>query len=235
MLHRNIDLRSMRYAMLSLTSDDMPNFTYASPEEMRGAQEKALNLWVGATSPLWAPFWLSSAVGIGLWAWSQGFRRVQETVGAMPDSFKIAGSVAPPTDVQGTVQNMVDDGVIAPIQAAGKAIQEMTAAATPSPQADQVKSVADQVKAAGDEATSRAADLGRAATTTVDKATERAIERTEAQADAAADILADTGTVLTEGAGTMPKAAAAVAADTAVAASDSDRPALRKPTNPKKS
>jgi hypothetical protein len=223
--------------MLSLTSDDMPNFTYATPEEMRGAQEKALNLWVGATSPLWAPFWLSSAVGIGLWAWGQGFRRVQETVAAIPDSFKALSDGTTPTDVQGTVQNMVDDGVIAPIQTAGKAIQDVTAAVTPSPQAvaDQVKSVADQVKTATDEATVKAGALGHAATSTVDKATTRAIEETKAQSDAAADVMADTGTLLTASAETLPKAAAAVAADTAVAPSDSDRPALRKPGSPKKS
>ncbi len=215
--------------MLSLTSDDMPNFTYATPEEMRGAQEKVLNLWVGATSPLWAPFWLSSAVGVGLWAWGQGFRHVQETVAAIPDSIKALSDGATPTDVQGTVQNMIDDGVIAPIQAAGKAIQDMTAAVTPSPQA-----VADQVKAATDETTAKAEDLGDAATTTVDKATTRAVEETKLQAEAAADVMADTGTLLTAGVEALPKAATAVAADTAVAASDSDRPALRKPGSPKK-
>lgn len=218
--------------MLSLTSDDMPNFTYASPEEMRSAQEKALNLWVGATSPLWAPFWLASAFGVGLWTLGQGFKRAQGAIGAGPET-PVAEPQAAATDVAGTVQNMVDDGVIAPMQAAGQAIQDMTAAVTPSSQA-----LVDQIKAAGDEATAKAEDLAHAATSTVDKATERAIEQSEAQADAAGDIIADTGSLLTGGAAVLPpaaKAATALAADTAIAPADSDRPALRKPGAPKKS
>ena len=228
--------------MLSLTSDDMPNFTSASPEEMRGAQEKALNLWVGATSPLWAPFWLASAFGIGFWAFGQSFKRAQGAIGAgfeaSPEALAIQSHA---TDVAGTVQNMVDDGVIAPMQTAGQAIQDMTAAVTPSPEALIPEVLApeafvDQIKAAGDDATAKAEELGHAATSTVDKATERAVEQAETQADAAADIIADTGSLLTGGTAVLPQAsgaAAAVAADTAIAATDSDRPALRKPTGKK--
>ena len=211
--------------MLSLTSDDMPNFTYASPEEIRGAQEKALNLWVGATLPLWAPFWLASAMGVGLWSLAQGFRRFEEGMRAAPDSLTVwMGGNA--TDVAATVQTMVDDGVIAPMQTAGKALQDIGKAATPSPRA-----VADQMKAAGDDITARTAAAARTATDTVDKATNRAVEQAKAavdvQADAAADIADDTGSLLPQG------AAAAVAADTAVSPSDSDRPSLRKPGNKK--
>jgi hypothetical protein len=204
--------------MLSLTSDDMPNFTYASPEEMRGAQEKALNLWVGATSPLWAPFWLASAVGVGLWSLGQGFRRFEEALRATPESLTVWASGGGATDVAGTVQTMVDDGVITPMQTAGKALQDMGKAVTPSP-----KAVADQMKAAGDGITAKTVDAAHAATRTVDKATNRAVEQAEVQADAAADVADDTGSLLPQG------AAAAAAADTAVSPSDSDRPSLRKP------
>jgi hypothetical protein len=222
--------------MLSLTSDDMPNFTYATPEEMRGAQEKALNLWVGATSPLWAPFWLSSAVGVGLWAWGQGLRQIQETVGAIPDSLKALGNGVATTDVQGTVQNMVNDGVIAPIQAAAKAIQDVTEAVTPSPEA-----IAEQIKAAVDDVTppvvtiqeAVAAPLEEVPAPVVEKVVEKAEAKVEPQVEAAADVVADTGTLLAEPLDLMPKAAVAAAADTAVSVSDGVRPAPRKPTGKK--
>ena len=234
--------------MLSLTSDDMPNFTYASPEEMRGAQEKALNLWVGASLPLWAPFWLASAFGVGVWALGQGFKRAQGAIGAGFEPPVGAAVQNSATDVAGTVQNMVNDGVIAPMQAAGQTIQDMTTAVTPSPQTvvepikttdDAVKTAGDEAKVVGDDVTAKATELGHAATTTVDKATKRAVEASEAQADAAVDVIADTGSLLTGGSALLPpassKAATAVAADTAIAPADSDRPALRKPTSTKKS
>ena len=213
--------------MLSLTSDDLPKFTYPTPEDMKGAQEKALNVWVGATSPLWAPFWLASTVGIGLWAMGQGFRRTRDTLNVVPELY---ASVETPsaTDVAGTVQTMVDDGVIAPMQAAGKAIQDMTTAVTPSPQA-----IVDQINAAGDEATAKAADLAEAATSTVDEATTRAVEQAEAQVDAqaeaVADVSTDAGSLFPVDVASAGPAAAAVAADTAIAESDAVRPALRKP------
>ena len=206
--------------MLSLTSDDMPNFTRHTPEEIRSAQQKALNLWVGATSPLWAPFWLASAVGLGLWSLGQGFRRFEGTLRTVPGAPLDSGAA---TDVAGTVQTMVDDGVIAPIQATGKAIEDMTSAATPSPQA-----IAEQMKATGDEVAAQATDAAHAATGMVDKATTRAVEHAEAQADAAADIAEDTGSLLSQGS-LLPQggAATAAAADTAIA--EADRPNLRKP------
>jgi len=205
--------------MLSPTYDEMPNFTYASPEEIRDAQEKALNLWVGATSPLWAPFWLASTVGVGLWALSQGFKRTQETLGAVPDGISawVGGTSA--TDVAATVQTMVDDGVIAPMQAAGKAIQDMTTAVTPSPQA-----IAEHLKSASDEATETAAKAAEVTTVLADHATAGAVETFEAQADAAADVAEDAGSLLPADA-----PAAAVAADTAVSASDAVPPPPRKP------
>ncbi len=204
--------------MLSLTSDDMPNFTRHTPEEIRGAQQKALNLWVGAISPLWAPFWLASAVGVGLWSLGQGFRRFEGTLRIVPGATLDSG-----TDVAGTVQTMVDDGVIAPIQATGKAIEDMTSAATPSPQA-----IADQMKSTGDAVTAQVADTAHAATGMVDKATTRAVEQAEAQVDAAEDIADDTGSLLPQGSLlSQGGAATAAAADTAIA--EADRPNLRKP------
>ncbi len=197
--------------MLSLTSDDMPNFTYASPEETRAAQEKALNLWVGATSPLWAPFWLASTVGVGLWAAGQSFKRAQEAISAVPASFGAWTGVASPTDVAGTVQTMVDDGLIAPMQAAGKAIQDMTTAVTPSPQA-----IADQMKTVGDEAEAAAEKTAAAVTRTFETAT--------AETVAAADVATDAGSLLPEDA-----PATAVAADTAVGGADVIPPSPRKP------
>ena len=200
--------------MLSLTSDDMPNFTRHTPEEIRGAQEKALNLWVGATSPLWAPFWLASAVGIGLWSLGQGFRRFETSLRPAPDAA---------IDVAGTVQTMVDDGVIAPIQATQKAIEDMTSADTPSPQA-----IADQMKATGDEVTEKATDVAQAATGAADTATALFVEQAQAETDAVQDVAEDTGSLMPTNS-LLPKggAATAAAADSAIA--EADRPNLRKP------
>jgi len=203
--------------MLSLTSDDMPNFTAASPEEIRGAQQKALHLWVGATSPLWAPFWLASAIGVGFWSLGQGFKRAQATIGTLPDTLGALTAEPSSTDIAGTLQIMVDDGVIAPMQAAGKAIQDMTTAVTPSPQA-----ISDQMTAASDDIAAKTAEVAHAATATVDKATTQAVEQSDVQIDAAADIAEDTGSLLPEIA-----AATAASADTAVATAD--RPIVRKP------
>ena len=206
--------------MLSLTSDDMPNFTRHSPEEIRDAQQKALHLWVGATSPLWAPFWLASAVGVGLWSLGHGFRRFGETLRAVPGAPLDSGNA---TDVVGTVQTMVDDGLIAPMQATGKAIEDMTSATTPSPQA-----IADQMKSTGDEVTADAEDAAHAATGVADKATTLFVEQAEAQVDAAEDIADDTGSLLPQGSLlSQSGAAAAASADTAIA--EADRPPLRKP------
>ncbi len=210
--------------MLSLTSDDMPNFTRHSPEEIRHAQQKALNLWVGATSPLWAPFWLASAVGVGFWSLGQGFRRFQDTLRTNTGALADNGSA---TDVAGTVQTMVDDGVIAPMQATGKAIEDMTSAEAPSPQA-----IADQLKSTGDDVTATATDAAHATTDLADKATtlfvDEALAQTDAQVDAVEDIADDAGSLLPSG-GLLPQggAAAAAAADTAIA--EADRPNLRKP------
>ncbi len=210
--------------MLSLTSDDMPNFTRHTPEEIRGAQQKALNLWVGAISPLWAPFWLASAVGVSLWSLGLGLRRFEESLRTASAASIDSGAA---TDVAGTVQTMVDDGVIAPIQATGKAIADMTSAATPSPQA-----IADQMKSTGDEVTAQAVEAAHAVTEGGDTATTRAVEQAEAQvdtqADAADDIAEDTGSLLPQGS-LLPKGGAAIAAAADTAIAEADRPNLRKP------
>jgi hypothetical protein len=234
--------------MLSLTHDDMPNFTPSSPEDVREAQKKALNLWVGAMSPLWAPFWLASTVGIGVWAVGQGFKRAHTAIGTVPEPLS--------TDVAGTVQNMVDAGVIAPIQAAGKAIEDMTAAVTPSPQA-----IADQIKATSDDAVAATTDLAEVATVAVDETTQKVVETSDAQIDAAGDVAEDTGSLVAEVTPTpVPEAVktlfpaatsapasgatkqalkatsavAAATADTAVAVADTVPPAPRSPKGPGK-
>ena len=59
--------------MLSMEMD-APNVTLATPEEFKDASQKMVNIWVGAMSPLWAPFWAATAFGVGVWAWGQGFK-----------------------------------------------------------------------------------------------------------------------------------------------------------------
>lgn len=54
------------------------------PEELRQASEKMLNFWVGASIPLWAPFFAAASFGIGTWALTQAMQRQQELMKDMP-------------------------------------------------------------------------------------------------------------------------------------------------------
>ncbi|MEI9902688.1 MAG: hypothetical protein WDN06_00895 [Asticcacaulis sp.] len=46
-----------------MTSDaELPKISLATPEDYKQASEKAMNFWVGALSPLWAPFFAASRV-----------------------------------------------------------------------------------------------------------------------------------------------------------------------------
>ncbi|MGZ3298118.1 MAG: hypothetical protein ACXU8O_03810, partial [Asticcacaulis sp.] len=108
--------------MLSPTRDDMKTFGYAAPEEMREASRRMLNLWVGAISPLWAPFWLTSSIGVGLWTAAQTLKQIQTAARTSPDA--LAESSGGVTDVAGTVQDMVREGLIAPVHMAVSAVEQ---------------------------------------------------------------------------------------------------------------
>lgn len=61
--------------MLSVTDADTRKISVATPDDVRLASEKAFNIWLGAFSPLWAPFMAATATGLGFWSMSQAFKR----------------------------------------------------------------------------------------------------------------------------------------------------------------
>lgn len=52
------------------------------PDDVKKASERMMNLWMGAMSPLWAPFWAASSFGVGMWALA---RNVKPAEGLMDD------------------------------------------------------------------------------------------------------------------------------------------------------
>lgn len=60
--------------MLSMTDADT-TISFATPDDVRQASEKAFHIWVGAFSPLWAPFMAATAAGLGFWSMSQAAQR----------------------------------------------------------------------------------------------------------------------------------------------------------------
>ncbi len=60
--------------MLSMEMD-APKISLATPDDFKDASQRAMNIWVGAMSPLWAPFWAATTFGVSLWALGQGLKR----------------------------------------------------------------------------------------------------------------------------------------------------------------
>ncbi|WP_443750509.1 hypothetical protein [Asticcacaulis solisilvae] len=59
--------------MLSMTDTDT-TVSFATPDDVRQASEKAFHIWLGAFSPLWAPFMAATATGLGFWSMSQAMK-----------------------------------------------------------------------------------------------------------------------------------------------------------------
>jgi hypothetical protein len=57
------------------TYSDTVRISLATPDDIRELAERNLHLWVGASSPLWAPFWTAASFGIGLWSLGQAMAR----------------------------------------------------------------------------------------------------------------------------------------------------------------
>ncbi len=60
---------------MSTFTDTSVRISLATPQDIQDLSQKSLHLWVGATSPLWAPFWATASFGVGLWALGQGAAR----------------------------------------------------------------------------------------------------------------------------------------------------------------
>ena len=54
------------------------------PEDVRKASERMMNLWLGAMSPLWAPFWAASSFGVGVWAVSHNLKPAEGLLTELP-------------------------------------------------------------------------------------------------------------------------------------------------------
>lgn len=71
--------------MIAMTEDfksPFPFAAFATPEDIRKASEQAMNLWIGALSPMWVPFLAAS--GFGLTAYSAGKTLQKELLEDMP-------------------------------------------------------------------------------------------------------------------------------------------------------
>ncbi len=64
-------------------SPQFPPFSQ-TPESLKSASQQALNIWVGAMSPLWAPFWAATSFGLGAWMVSQSLTRTEDMMKGMP-------------------------------------------------------------------------------------------------------------------------------------------------------
>lgn len=123
--------------MPTMTDTDALSFSFAAPEAFQEAAQKAVNFWVGAASPLWAPFWAAASVGVGVWTVSQGFTR---TLGGtlydrdLPLVVKWPGFMAPPAPERLTEATV--EALEAPVELAEQAA---------SPVVEAVEAVAETV------------------------------------------------------------------------------------------
>ncbi len=77
MLHRNNFNLYTEVPMSTMTQTESPTYSFATPDDVKQLSQKALNIWVGAMSPLWAPFWAASSFGLGVWALTQSLTKAE--------------------------------------------------------------------------------------------------------------------------------------------------------------
>lgn len=53
------------------------------PDDVKKASERMVNLWMGAMSPLWAPFWAASSFGVGMWALARNVKPAESLMDDM--------------------------------------------------------------------------------------------------------------------------------------------------------
>jgi len=223
--------------MLSMTDADT-TISFATPDDVRQASEKAVNIWVGALSPLWAPFLAATAAGLGFWSMSQAMKRglgFAGIEGLTPDTHLFArwpgfalpfatpwskdwGMTAEEAD---RIAELTHDSLSAPIQIAfeaeeklEQAIEEAIATAHESldlltPKADDLFTVAETANAVPTQAVGTAAEaVVETAEKTGDAATE--VAKTTVKA---AKRAADTAAEVTKTAAEAGKTQAAKTAD----------------------
>jgi hypothetical protein len=66
--------------MLTLTQEEMPKFILADPEATKTLTKKMMTVWIGAMSPMWAPYMLASGFGITVWMASKALGATPHTL-----------------------------------------------------------------------------------------------------------------------------------------------------------
>lgn len=191
--------------MLSITDADT-TISFATPDDVRQTSEKAINIWVGAFSPLWVPFLTATAAGLGFWSMSQAMKRslgfaslTADTVA--PDAHLFAkwpgfalpfvtpwsrgwGAVVEDAD---SIVELTHEALSAPLQIAfeteeklEEAVTEAVATAHESP--DLLTPKTDDLFSVADTAAAKAADQAvEAATEAVEKTVELAADTNAAE------------------------------------------------------
>jgi hypothetical protein len=206
--------------MLSMTDADTPKVSFATPDEVRLASEKAFNIWLGAVSPLWAPFMAATAAGLSFWSMSQAVRRGLgfTSLEMTPDAHLFAkwpgfalpfvtpwskgwGEVAEEAD---HISEVAYEALSAPLQIAFEAEEKLEAAIDEAIAAAQES--LDVVKPEAGDLFSAAETATRAPAEAVTKTAETIAGTTEKTADAAVDITSKTARTAEKAVETAAKA-----------------------------
>ncbi len=218
--------------MLSMTDADT-TVSFATPDDVRLASEKAFHIWLGAFSPLWAPFMAATATGLGFWSATQIMKRSLGFASAemlTPDTHLFAqwpgfalplatpwtrswGETAEEAD---RIAELTHDSLSAPIQIAFEAEEKLEEAIE-----EAIASAHETV----DVLMPKADDLFSAAET-ANRATAQAVTETAAVAAEAVENTADASVNLAEE--TADKAATAV--DTGAEAAETAAKAMAETT-----
>ncbi len=166
---------------MSTFTDTSVRISLATPEDIRDLSQKSLHLWVGATSPLWAPFWAAASFGVGIWALGQG---AAKALGGtlydkdLPLALKWPGFEALPKHVE-VLSPLVETTIEEVVATTTQAVEETTAVT-----AETAEAVDDTIQTA----TTKPVEAAPAVEPVVEApvAVAKAVEATTAAATAAA-------------------------------------------------
>ncbi len=196
--------------MLSMEMD-APKISLATPDDFKDASQRAMNIWVGAMSPLWAPFWAATTFGVSLWALGQGLKRSviadelldKDAVLALRWPGFAVPFATPWSHSYGEVVEQVDaleavayDALSAPVQLAFETEEKLEAAADEAVRAgeavigdakDAPATLFEAAEAAAETALAPVHAISEAAKDAADTLAEETTQATEAALDSAQD------------------------------------------------
>jgi hypothetical protein len=191
---------------MSTFTDTSVRISLATPEDLRGLSQKSLHIWVGAVSPLWAPFWVAASFGMGVWALGQGAARTLG--GTLYDKDLLLAAKWPgfqglpkpvnsmAADLADTSADILKDAAAATTETVektqGLAADAIETAATTA--LDATNDTTEKALAVADEAVETAVDDSRAITNAVAETTEAAAVGTVKAAKDVTDKAASTVT-----------------------------------------